>query len=401
MRNRSLYEQIPLIKGGHKTLQEITRKISPKISQELWARAAGRCQFSGCNRILYKSPVTQERVNLAQKAHIYSFSHRGPRGRGPFKHNPRLLNGVSNLILICHDCHTKIDQHKDGGIYSAELLKQWKFHHEKRIAIVTGVNPSKKSTVVLYGANIGDEKSCLQPHLAQWALFPQWYPAEETPIPLHMSWEGKDNQPDYWITEEQNLEKRFDRFILPLVEQGSHFSIFGLAPIPLLIRLGTLFTDKIPSEVYQLHREPKANWEWKKRTNSIEYRIKIPKTFRHSPALVISLSASISPRRITSVLGQKVSIWELTIDDPHNDFLKTRAQLSNFRKMVRQLMIQIAEKHGNDIPLSIFPAMPVATAVELGRVRMPKAEMPWVLYDQNNTLGAFVKALEIGGISNG
>jgi allophanate hydrolase subunit 2 len=39
--------------------------------------------------------------------------------------------------------------------------------------------------------------------------------------------------------------------------------------------------------------------------------------------------------------------------------------------------------------------MPVSAAVELGRVWMPKADLPLVIYDQNTSLGGFVKALEI------
>ena len=66
-------------------IKEVTRYIKKEVERELWARAAGRCQFNGCNRILYKSPVTQERVNISEKAHIYSFSEDGPRGWGPFK----------------------------------------------------------------------------------------------------------------------------------------------------------------------------------------------------------------------------------------------------------------------------------------------------------------------------
>ena len=52
-------------------VSEVTRHITDQVQRELWARAAGRCQFSGCNTLLYKSAVTQETVNLAQKAHIY------------------------------------------------------------------------------------------------------------------------------------------------------------------------------------------------------------------------------------------------------------------------------------------------------------------------------------------
>lgn len=383
-----------------RTSQDVTRHIRRNVERELWARAAGRCQFSGCNRTLYKSPVTQERVNISEKAHIYSFSCLGPRGRGALGKNVRLINDVCNLMLVCHDCHKKIDQERDGGRYSAELLRQWKLQHEKRVANVTGVDPHKKSTVVLYGANIGDEKSPLRPLQAHLAMFPHSYPSDENSVCLGMTWEGKDHQSDYWATEAQNLEKGFNRWIRPRIAEGEHFSIFAFAPMPLLTQLGALFTDKVPSHVYQLHREPEQSWQWSEQPHNTDYIIKTPRICEHPPAVIISLSAPIAHHRVTSVVGERVAIWELTIDEPNNDFLKTREQLSKFREVVRRLMIQIAERHGSHVPLAIFPAMPVAAAIELGRIRMPKADMPWIIYDHNNKVGSFVKALEIGGGSN-
>lgn len=382
-------------------VKEVTRYIKREVERELWARAAGRCQFSGCNRVVYRSPVTQERVNISEKAHIYSFSEKGPRGWGLFKWNLDGLNDVANLMLMCHDCHRKIDREKDGGRYQAPLLIKWKEAHEKRIDIVTGVNPGKKSHVVLYGANIGEEVSILQPEHAKWALFPKWYPQEERPVTLAMTWEGKDDESGYWETEEQNLARNFERQIRPLMEDGCHFSVFGFAPIPLLIRLGTFFTDKPAAQVYQLQREPEQTWQWEDEGGSPDYAIAEPDSFDHPPVLILSLSATIARERITSVLGPDVSTWELTIFRPNNDFLKTTAQLSEFRKVCRELMGLIAERHGNMEPLSIFPAIPVACAVDLGRIRMPKAEMPWVIYDQNNNRSTFVKALEIGGNTHG
>ncbi len=72
-------------------IKEVTRYIKKEVERELWARAAGRCQFNGCNRILYKSPVTQERVNISEMAHIYSFSEAGPRGWGRLRRTLRAL----------------------------------------------------------------------------------------------------------------------------------------------------------------------------------------------------------------------------------------------------------------------------------------------------------------------
>ena len=382
---------------GRAMAKEVTRHVKREVERELWARAAGRCEFDGCNRLVYKSPVTQEPVNIGEKAHIYSFSKDGPRGWGPFKKGRAALNHTSNLLLVCHDCHSKIDKEKDGGRYPAALLLKWKEEHERRVHLVTGVDPTKKSHVILYGANIGDEKSLLQPEHAKWALFPKWYPAEERPVELSMSWEGKDSDPGYWTTEHANLNRSFDLKVRPLIAGAAHFSVFAFAPIPLLIRIGSLFTDKIAAQVYQLQREPEQTWEWEDDGPTVAYEIHEPLEVRGPPALILSLSAKVSPERVTSILGAGITIWELSIDDPNNDFLKTPRQLSDFRKACRRLMVAISEKHGIETELSIFPAMPVACAVDLGRIRMPKAEMPWMIYDQNNDCGAFVPAIRIGG----
>jgi hypothetical protein len=157
-------------------------------------------------------------------------------------------------------------------------------------------------------------------------------------------------------------------------------------------------TDKIPAQVYQLHREPYPTWHWLDGPKNFEFQIKAPSRFNNPPVLIISLSDSIAYNRITAVLGDEVSIWELTINKPHNDFLKSKTQLSKYRETIRKLMVEIGKAHGKSTPLSIFPAMPVACAVELGRVRMPKADMLWILYDQNNKQNCFIKALEIGGV---
>lgn len=382
-------------------MKEVTRYIKKEVERLLWTRAAGRCQFNGCNRILYKSPITQERVNIAERAHIYSFSEKGPRGWGPFSTNKNRLNELENLMLVCHDCHKTIDQDKEGNRYPANLLLEWKKQHEKRIAIVTGICPQKKSHVVLYGAKIGDENSPLQPISAMEAMFPDWYPAEESPINLSMLCSYEDKTDAYWKTEANHLNSVFNRNIKPRIEESApcHFSLFSLAPQPLLTLLGTLLTDKIPVEVYQLHREP-PTWKWQNHPDGFDFIINQPSNFEHNPALIISLSDKINPDRVITLLDEDLSIWELTVKDCQNDFLKSQAQLSMFRETVRRLLVSIKKNHGNKNPLRIFPAMPVACAVEFGRVRMPKADMPFIIYDQNNKVGKFIEAIKIPGELN-
>ena len=75
--------------------------------------------------------------------------------------------------------------------------------------------------------------------------------------------------------------------------------------------------------------------------------------------------------------------------------MKSREQLSHFRSLLRRVFDEIKAFHGQSTPLHVFPAAPVAAAIEFGRVRMPKADMPWLIYDQFTALDGFIPALAI------
>ena len=62
------------------TTRDVTRHVAHPVQCMLWGKAAGRCEFAGCGKPLWRSSVTQEQVNIGQKAHIHSFSSDGPRG---------------------------------------------------------------------------------------------------------------------------------------------------------------------------------------------------------------------------------------------------------------------------------------------------------------------------------
>ena len=75
--------------------------------------------------------------------------------------------------------------------------------------------------------------------------------------------------------------------------------------------------------------------------------------------------------------------------------MKSWRQAALFRATMRSLLDRIKAEHGEQSTLHVFPAMPVALAVDFGRVIMPKADLKMILYDQNQALGGFVRALEI------
>jgi hypothetical protein len=207
----------------------------------------------------------------------------------------------------------------------------------------------------------------------------------------------QDHEPLFWTLQRENLGRRFATNVKDRIATRGirHLSVFALAPQPLLIELGRLLCDIVPTDVYQLHREP-PGWSWPNNGEKIRFRLRAPQCAAGPVALVLGLSATIADSRITDVLGSDAAIWSIEAEDPHNDIMKRPADLAEFRRLVRSTFNQIKARHGDRSVINLFPAMPVSAAVEVGRVWMPKADLPLNLYDQNRTFGGFVHALSIG-----
>ncbi|MDR2947641.1 MAG: HNH endonuclease [Prevotella sp.] len=367
-------------------------KISPKNQNLLWAISGGRCEYAGCNKILHTDILTNKKRNSAYIAHIVGDKPTGPRGDE--ERSKLLANDINNLMLLCDTHHRMID---DEIIYTETCLLEMKRQHEERIRRITDIAPNMSSEIILYGANIGINNAPLSYQSACEALLHDYYPASDSAIELRLkNVPFTDDTDTYWKMEEANLCEQFKLQIKPRLMQGNtdHYSVFALAPQPLLVKLGVLLNDLNNVKVYQKHREP-STWKWQTTSPDIEYILREPADKTKVPVLVFSLSATVTYDRIQKALGGNASIWEITISGtPHNDVLKTEVLLSDFRCIVRNTFDKIKSHHGCT-ELHIFPAMPVSASVELGRVWMPKVDMPMVIYDANKAKNDFYKTITI------
>ncbi|HGH1673842.1 TPA: SAVED domain-containing protein [Bacillus cereus] len=368
--------------------------IPGDVRYRLWGKAAGRCQYRGCNTPLWIDGLTKAEFNSAYLAHIIADKPDGPRG--DVKLSPLLNKEISNIMLLC-DVHHRLIDKKDVKGHSVKLLKEMKKEHEERIELITEMDMDRRTHVVLFGTNIGDHSSPLNKNSVYSALKSEKrYPANAEPIALNLDNSlFKDDDEFFWMVETKNLQQQFKEKIEPLLSKDTnHFSLFGIAPQPLLIELGKLFSDIPVVETFQRQREPEPTWEWAEDKEST-YIVKEPQEIKEKVILIISLSGTITSDRIVSLLGEDISIWTLTIENPDNDFLKSKKQLSEFRKIFRKLLNDIKYRHGQNSEIHIFPSAPVAINIEIGRVWMPKADLPMKIYDQNYKKGGFQYALTI------
>ncbi|MGE4489956.1 MAG: SAVED domain-containing protein, partial [Kiritimatiellales bacterium] len=279
----------------------------------------------------------------------------------------------------------------------------------QRIKLVTSISEDRRTIPLLYTAKIGSMMPCITWDDAATAMIPEYFPFASYAIEINDKCNFRlDGKEDFFRSEQASICHNIEHQLLPLLNknEAARVAVFALAPQPLLIWLGRCLTELVQVDVhdlkndiaiYQSHREPMRNWKWAENGPEILYRVVPPADNRKkNVALNISLSANIANERITSVLGDDCSIWTLTIDEPYVDYLKTRKQLSAFRECYRKLLNRIKQVHGQT-QLHIFPAVPVAIAVEIGRCWMPKADMPLIIYDQSRELGnQFVKTISLG-----
>ncbi|MCA9470114.1 MAG: SAVED domain-containing protein [Nitrospira sp.] len=368
--------------------------IPEKVKIRLWGKAAGRCEYEGCNEPLWLDSLTKAEFNTAYIAHIIADSPDGPRGDPIY--SEQLKAEISNLMLMCDKHHRLIDKEDVAG-HTIERLQAMKAAHEQRIEVVSSIDADKKSHILLYGANIGVHTSPLSLSEAALAMSPDRYPADAHPLSIGLKNSSfEDHSVTFWTIEDDHLRNMVIQQVRPRLKANeiSHLSVFAIAPQPLLILLGSLLSDIPAAEVYQRHREP-SSWKWETKPNDFQFIVSEPNEITGPPVLVFSLSASITNDRLFVRMGKGITVWRVTIPSPHNDFLKSRQQAQAFRQQIRTLMDHIKLRHGENEIIHVFPAMPVCLAVEFGRLLMPKADLPLRIYDENKAKGGFVHALDI------
>lgn len=380
-------ESVLPVGATRKSISDLTRFL-------LWSKSGGRCQI--CNKLLYKSALTQQPVNVGIVAHIISADQNGPRGSEAPDMSEADRASFENLMLLCGDCHHEIDTKLQR--YTAAVLREMKRRHEARIEMVTGINENNKTLVLSYSAPINEVLIPIDEKQTYDAVqVAGYYPEKEHASDLSCNFTGTDKNATTWQVLSEDLGNRFHTELQPLIARGmvSHLSIFALAPMPLLMKLGTLLTDKLPVSVYQRHRGSQ-NWIWPNMEHFAEFTYREIRRDGEIPALLISLSGRVQLDMVHQAIGNRLAVWELTLkdDEPNVSCIINSQQLALWRDIVRTVLEEIRQKYPR-IPLRIFPAMPVSTAVEFGRARLPKIDAEWVVYDYNQKTQGFIETLTI------
>ena len=116
----------------------------------LWALAGGHCELCGSD--VTRTLLTRKRTKYGQVAHIEAYSPKGARYNDAQSEEER--NSISNLMLLCSDCHKLIDENPSD--FGVEFLRERKRLFEESVkAVVDSISPVR-SDVITLGMRIGE-----------------------------------------------------------------------------------------------------------------------------------------------------------------------------------------------------------------------------------------------------
>lgn len=363
----------------------------------LWAMSAGRCEKCGC--ILYMHPTNKVVGNFAQIAHNLPVGKKGPRSAYKTKiiDPNKSIDDISNLLLLCYNCHQEIDKIRPQ-FYPPEKLSIMKSDFEQFVYKATELERIVPTLVLKYSPNLhGQQQSIRGIHDA---LFPDKVKDKEIDISL------KDSQffvgdANYWEIEEKNLINSFAKRVTPAIEDYrngfTNISVFAIGPIPLLVKLGELLSNKHNIDVYQLKKSPRT-WEWETGDEDTEYKINCLQECNDPQRVIVilSLSGKVKYEEVKNTVEWKNSlVVEITVDgEPYDDFLRTKRQLGKFIRYYQILKEQIRNRSKTGTMVHVFAAVPVSIAIEIGRQHNETFDLPLTIY--NYEKGIYEKAITIG-----
>lgn len=357
----------------------------------LCAKAGGRCQFEGCNKRLFVDGITLKKINNSNIAHIVASAPDGPRGD---ENSYELSDKLENLMLMCQEHHKLIDDNPEQ--YTVKLLKKMKEQQEQKIESILDYMNYPQSEIIILESPIKN-KNDVKVNYEQTveAIRSEGNnPASNYPTLVRIQSNENYRNPAYWNAVENELEFQVKYQIEPIYkfEHDVRLAVFPIAPIPLIIKFGNLLGDKRKIDIFQKTRMPDT-WIWQSKELTNEFCVeKINSNRGNEVALILSLTADIDISRITNVVKADI-IYIISAKRTGVDCIMSLQDLKAFWHQYQNVCDQIKNIDGYS-EISLFPAIPVSAAFEIGRRYMQDVFPIIHVFEDSN---GFFETITIGG----
>jgi hypothetical protein len=346
--------------------------VAPVVTEatilKLYVAAGGRCSFPGCPAYLMEEPLTSKPARLGNVAHIVGEKRNGPRGVDAMPIARRA--DFENLILMCTPHHAFIDKRENWDEYSVARLCEDKRRHEAlvKIAVTTGLS-EKTHAIRIVGQIRGHVVGVSDVEIRR-AVFEHEHRHVESIIDVDLGDIPDGGEASYIDTGKRKIDAELRRRILPQIEDQTikRISIFALARIPFICHFGYELGDKVPTTLYQKHRDDGEGWTWPADGSPIEFEI-VEHGVNTGDGVAVAVSMSGGEldkvRRATS--AQRILEIKPKGVEPSRTLLRSPATLANFRAKYHEALSKIETGFPGLASVDYFLAVPAPVALICGR----------------------------------
>ncbi len=322
-------------------------------------------------------------MNWGEVAHVLPASPKGPRAREEHSDGQAeaLTNDCNNLMLLCPNCHDKIDRDAEG--YPENDLSGLHQAYQERIRLAASAPDGGRAVAVIVQSQHFATTNDISERDLLTAMSSEGLTAFDHPIKIIFQPPGPRGRDElYWQSIKDDVQHKLEN---QLRRRGGMYvdapalAVVGVADIPALVLLGQAIGDRSKRLLFSSNRE--YGLKWPDQSASPPEYLFTPAPDGDGPlALVLSISAKIPFRDVIGVLpGARVA--ELTIPEPGYNMVKNRRVIHAFRDALQVHLSQLEAQTPGEI--HVFPAIPAALAIEFGALLTTQHQHPYVFFDRN------------------
>lgn len=297
-------------------------------------QAGWRCQFAGCGKDLHRETLSGTPGVFSYYAHIVASSPDGPRGDALL--SSKLTDDIENIILLCDECHRRIDR-VDPDRFTVDILRKMRDDSIREVRRLLNSLTYQEALPVVVMGNITAQSPRFNPREAEEAMWTR---------KLRMSPQGHEHffyngghlhdphSPTYWGSLFESLRGDIPRMrrLLNGTLRGdgtkTPIAVFPLHGTSLLVLAGRVVGEGSTVTVFQFNpdrpaEEPGGKWAFDPAASppaSGKYCVKElnPHSGGDEACLLVSLTFGVDPGRLPTVLnsaaGFSMGALEVTAD---------------------------------------------------------------------------------------
>src|ERR1017187_1307952 len=344
------------------------RYYDPQTLKLLWGRAAGRCAMADCRIELFVTEDDYDPVCvIGEMGHIAASSNAGPRANVEL--DVRARDKYENLILLCRNCHRKVDTLKRS--YPDERLLEIKASHE---AWVRTALPERGFTSLRWNVLRLQGDFPFDPTTIAEALSPdQEASVEQISVSATRA---------SWASIQESLQTQIHTMIANSDSVASRVAVFPLAPVSACIYSGYLLTNRLNVRGFQYHRD-QATWTWPKNPEVLTTPTVAASVHSTSPSaevfFLFELTAPIDASELLQATGGARAVYQCSVPDLSTGWLKSKTQLDELARKAREMFEAAAIRYPRSPRWHILYAGPAPGGVvvrqQLNPTMIPKVQL--------------------------